>query len=332
MIEVEKLLAEVGSEAPCGPNLEYDPDFQAMELAARGKPAQELGDRKIDGVPPNWAEVGKLATGLLSRSKDIRPALYIARAELANAGVVGFRRGVDLMRAMLDRYWDGVHPQVDPDDGDSTSRLNALAGLVDPETTLRELRQAVIVDAPRKGRVTVRDILLASGKLQPAAGEAAKPLAEIEGILASAGADKADQLAGVRDAVQSVQALHQFVADKVGSDRATDLKPLREILQPVAEACAHALGTAVEAGDADATGTVAAQPSAGGEIRSRDDAIRLLDRVCDFMERTEPANPAPLLIRRAQRLMRKSFVEIIEDLTPESLATIKSIAGIKDET
>jgi type VI secretion system protein ImpA len=65
-------------------------------------------------------------------------------------------------------------------------------------------------------------------------------------------------------------------------------------------------------------------------IRSREDAIRMLERVCEYVERYEPTNPAPLLIRRAQRLMTKSFVEIIEDLTPDSVATIKALGGIKD--
>ena len=49
------------------------------------------------------------------------------------------------------------------------------------------------------------------------------------------------------------------------------------------------------------------------------------------MERTEPANPAPLLLRRAQRLLNKSFVELIADLAPESVVQVKLIAGLKDE-
>ena len=185
-----------------------------------------------------------------------------------------------------------------------------------------------MVDVARKGRVTVRDILLASGKLQPAAGEAGRPLAEVEGILASVVPERAEELASARDAMKSVQAFYKVVADKVGSDRAPDVRPLREMLQPVADICARALGATGDVAVSDASATSA---GAAGEIRSRDDALRQLDRVCDFIERTEPANPAPLLIRRAQRLMKKTFVEIIADLSPDSLGTIKSIAGIKDE-
>ncbi len=58
---------------------------------------------------------------------------------------------------------------------------------------------------------------------------------------------------------------------------------------------------------------------------------RAIDAICAFMERTEPANPAPLLLRRAQRLLNKNFVELIADLAPDSVGQVKLIAGLKDE-
>lgn len=66
-----------------------------------------------------------------------------------------------------------------------------------------------------------------------------------------------------------------------------------------------------------------------GAIQSREEAVRLLDKICEFIERTEPANPAPLFIRRGQRLMTKNFVEIIQDLAPDSLNQIKQITGLE---
>jgi type VI secretion system protein ImpA len=67
-----------------------------------------------------------------------------------------------------------------------------------------------------------------------------------------------------------------------------------------------------------------------GQIASREDAIRVLENVCKFIEQSEPSNPAPLLIRRAQRLMSRSFMEIIQDLAPESIDQIKKLAGLEE--
>jgi type VI secretion system protein ImpA len=57
----------------------------------------------------------------------------------------------------------------------------------------------------------------------------------------------------------------------------------------------------------------------------------MLENVCKFIEQSEPSNPAPLLIRRAQRLMSRSFVEIIQDLAPESLDSIQKLAGLQEK-
>ena len=59
--------------------------------------------------------------------------------------------------------------------------------------------------------------------------------------------------------------------------------------------------------------------------------MRALQRVCDWIERHEPSNPAPLLIRRAQRLMSKSFLEIMRDLNPEGVHEIEKLAGTTSE-
>jgi type VI secretion system protein ImpA len=69
----------------------------------------------------------------------------------------------------------------------------------------------------------------------------------------------------------------------------------------------------------------------GGALATREDAIRLLESVCAFIERTEPTNPAPLLIRRARSLMDKDFVAIMQDLAPDGLAQLRLIAGTRDE-
>lgn len=57
----------------------------------------------------------------------------------------------------------------------------------------------------------------------------------------------------------------------------------------------------------------------------------MLEKVCDYLERNEPTNPAPLLIRRAKRLMTKNFVEILKDLAPDSVAQVEKIAGLDKE-
>ena len=91
-------------------------------------------------------------------------------------------------------------------------------------------------------------------------------------------------------------------------------------------------GQARRGGATRRRGDAAPRTVAVGAITSREDAIRALDRVCEWIERNEPSNPAPLLIRRAQRLMTKNFIEIIRDLAPEGVNQIEKLAGTQTKS
>ncbi|PYN25436.1 MAG: hypothetical protein DMD99_08315 [Candidatus Rokuibacteriota bacterium] len=60
--------------------------------------------------------------------------------------------------------------------------------------------------------------------------------------------------------------------------------------------------------------------------------MQMLELVCRYMERHEPSNPAPLFIRRAQRLIQMNFVEIVKDLMPDSLGQLEKLAGEFEKT
>lgn len=339
MADIEKLLAEFAEGSICGPDLEYDPQYIALESAARVKPEQQIGDTIIPVEQPDWGEVRQLAEALLSRSKDLRVAVLLARALVRINNLPGLCEGLTLLHGLLERYWEHVHPVPDPDDPDDIIiRLNALAPLSDPEAMLLDVRNALVVVSGPHGRVSVRDILLASGKLQPGKGDVVLGLAQIESAIAASVARDSGLVDAARASAGLVNSIYSLLSDKVGSDRATDLGPLSGILKTVEQVCRCASGESadlVQEANAVVGGmsvdTSAVRPVVVGEIRSSADAMRVLDSVCKFFELTEPGNPAPLLIRRAQRLINKSFVEIMQDLAPDSLGQIRNIAGLKDD-
>ena len=62
-------------------------------------------------------------------------------------------------------------------------------------------------------------------------------------------------------------------------------------------------------------------------IKNRQDVTRVLDQICLYYEKNEPASPVPLLLKRAARLVEKNFFEIIQDVAPESVAQIQKLIG-----
>jgi type VI secretion system protein ImpA len=67
-----------------------------------------------------------------------------------------------------------------------------------------------------------------------------------------------------------------------------------------------------------------------GRLASREDACRQILEICAFLEATEPSHPAPLFLRRAERLLRaKDFFEILRDMTPDALDEVSRITGYR---
>jgi type VI secretion system protein ImpA len=63
------------------------------------------------------------------------------------------------------------------------------------------------------------------------------------------------------------------------------------------------------------------------QIRSRDEVIRALDKICEYYQRSEPSSPLPLMLERAKRLVPLGFLELIRDLAPDAVAQAEALRG-----
>jgi type VI secretion system protein ImpA len=329
-LDIDSLLAPIAGDGPCGVDLEYDPAFQTLLELTAGKPERHSGSTIIPATPPEWPAVREQALQVAARTRDLRVAVWLIRTAAHTDGLAGAVRGLQLLRGLIEKYWDHVHPLLDAsDNNDPTARLSALSPLIH-SAGLNDLRAAGLTTS--RGAVTVRDLELAFGHVEPMPGEAAPTEEGITPAVAAAIAQTPTLAETMASGLEAVQAMAKLLDDHLGAANAPELSPLIKLMQCVANAGAVAQGGAAVAVDsADtahaANNSAARQSSGAGAINSREDAIRTLQRVCDWIERNEPTNPAPLLIQRAQRLMKKNFMEIIRDLLPDGLGQIEKLAG-----
>jgi type VI secretion system protein ImpA len=68
-----------------------------------------------------------------------------------------------------------------------------------------------------------------------------------------------------------------------------------------------------------------------GTIASKEDVLKALDLIIGHYEKSEPSSPVPLLIKRAKRLVGKSFVDVIRDISPDALTQGFMVSG-EEET
>ncbi|MBI5387781.1 MAG: type VI secretion system protein TssA [Verrucomicrobia bacterium] len=347
---VEKLLQPVSAEQPCGPDLSYDPRFDELETLLKGQPEVEIGSVVKPAEPPEWRQLRDASLDLLGASKHLRGAVMLCCGLLQVDGLPGFRDGLQFIRGLLEQYWGPVYPLLDPEDNnDPQQRLNILGAL-----TMERLGRAggwlQIIDylhhAPLcrpKGLppLSLDDVL--NAKKRESGGEGAPATgpdtSAVNRAFQNAKPDdlKANHQAAV-EALEALGGIDAFLTSTLGAGVTISFEELRGVLQqierilqakiaetPGAEAAA---GTpdAASAGGEPATAGGGAPGFAGipitGSIRSRDDVIRTLDSICEYYHQVEPVSPVPLLLRRAQKLVKMNFIQTMQELalaTPDAL-------------
>jgi type VI secretion system protein ImpA len=344
IVDVDALLEELAADAPCGPNLEYDPAFLELEQSALGKPEVQYGDTIVPATPPEWKLVKKQALDLLGRTRDLRVAMPLVRALLALHAMPGFADGVRLLDRLVSERWDSVHPALDADDdNDPTLRINSLAMLADSATVVRDIKETAFIQLPGLGPLSVRVLEQAAGEAPVPEGQTALALGSIEAALRDV------RVEALVDAANAVTLAHDSVVNievalvrQVGSSRALNLDVLTRQLRRMRDLLASHLPQAENTGampdstiSASADGAAASAASAAapgpapisGEIGSRADVVRMLDKILAYYQRHEPSSPVPMLIERAKRLAPKNFFEIMEELAPESVAQLNILRG-----
>ena len=359
-MDLADLLKSHGDEEPSGENLEYDPAFISLELAAQPGEERQIGeDNIIPAEEPDHQEVIVQAMDVLGRSHDLRAAVFLANAMLRTRGLPGFAEVTAYIRGVLEQFWDTCHPQLDADDDDDpTMRVNAVASLAGQETILRAIRMAPLTDSRLMGRFSLRDILVADGELAVPAGMDNPPTPQE--ISAAFQDSNPEVLNTVRAAAAKAHADVLAIA-KVFEERVPRQNPdldllermLRQILNKFRDAGvtgdADPVQAGADAGDdandgdddraaaGEGAGSAAigrARPSAagggggGGAINSQHDVRAAVERIIAFYARAEPSSPVPILLERAKRLVGADFVTIIKDMAPDGKDNVYLIGGL----
>ena len=244
--DVDALLTEISSDAPCGEDISYDIDFLELERLAQGTEETQVGDHIQEHEEPDWEKVTNLSLKLLERSRDLRLILYLTVSKLCLEGLPGFHDGLTLLRGVVERYWDHLFPQLDPeDDNDPMERINIIASLSPPPSVMSDQDTmkfiSRLMDLPlcrpsdtRLPHPSLKHFLVASGEMSVSENNAkdfpTQPL-----IDAAFEQTEVDELHAtdliLRGCIDHLQSLDHLLVEKVGAAMAPNFNRIEQLLK-----------------------------------------------------------------------------------------------------
>lgn len=311
MIDIDALLEPVSDTAPCGEDLSFSSEFDAIQESRRSDDATlDQGEWVTDLKTADWFAVSRQCGQLLStRSKDLRLAVWMAEAWTRTQGFAGLASGYLLVAGLCERYWDSIHPEADEDDQEL--RIGNLSWLL--TQSISWIRAIPLTQAPQ-GRYDATAVEMAARGHQ---GDESNPdaypdTARIDAARAATPFEFYQRLADeVPQAREALRALEAVVDARLGQ-HGPSFSATRDAVDDVGAIALRMAATAGvvldEAGappplPGDEPGDAApAAPTRGnGEITTRKEALLQLRRVADFFRRTEPHSPVAYLADKAAR-------------------------------
>lgn len=133
----ENLLEPISAESPCGGSASSQKNYEKLREARKPNEAaiEAFMAPRPDGSTrvmnrDMWAPkepnrlIEMLVDLLTTRSKDLELAAWLSETLLWRHGLAGFHEGLLLIRGLLERYWETLHPL--PEEGDQYMRIRHL--------------------------------------------------------------------------------------------------------------------------------------------------------------------------------------------------------------
>ncbi len=337
MSSTADLLAPIPGDEPAGPYLRYDPVYDEIKEARREDPDLPQGAWETSRKTADWPRVVALAEEVLRRrSKDVQVAAWLTEAALHREGFAGLRRGLELLRDLLEGFWDGVHPEID--DGDAEMRagpLDWVGGKLDVAVHLAPIdgEGHSLFDYRQSRTVPTREEAESDSGKEEARGRAVEEgrLTPEEFDAGFGGTSKAWYSQLVEDLDASLTAIDDL--DRIGDERFGDVAPsylpLRDAIREVRQLAGQLLARKQvlepdagedpsDAGDPAAAGGAAdpaadarsgtgpragaaAAPAPSATPRSADEAARWIAAAAAYLRAQDPTSPAPYLMLRGFR-------------------------------
>jgi len=327
---LQKLLSPVADDAPCGEDLDDKSDEEYLRIERDAQKAKESRE---------WKSLKKDIQKILTTTKDLRLVTLFSKTLLQTetSPIDGLAQGLYLTHEYIDKYWDCFYPSEDKDEPDEkyTDRINSIAELGSWKFLVLPLRKKCpLLSFDGLGEYFLEDLVALKngdtleGKQSPKNFFEGLPSNEKEQVDSS--------LASFEIALDLTESIKKLLSEKTGLtfiDFDNYLIPnLKDGISVLSELSPNA--EEITEPNQEDTNTPVKNTSSQkniSSIQNRDDVVKLLEMICNYYTEHEPSSPLPLLLQRAKSIVHKDFLEVLEELVPDSISMTEPVFGRSEE-
>jgi type VI secretion system protein ImpA len=331
----EDILNPIPGDNPSGASLRYEPIYDQIKEARREDDDVPQGDWQIEVKKADWVLVVKLASeALAKKSKDLQLAAWLTEALLHREGYAGLKAGLELLRSLVENFWETVYPELE--DGDAEMRAAPLdwvgsrldqaikrvpltrGGLdwfkykesrtvpSEAEAAENETRQQVRATAIEEHKLTPEEFDADFGVTPAASYEAWET--QLAECLSATGAlnqvceekfgEYTPGFGDLRKTLEEVKNTVHILLLRKGAGAPAEEAQAEEEAAPEEEAAYASAAVAVAAAPVR---KAARKRAPAGEPADRDDAIDRVAALARYLREQDASNPAPYLMLRGLR-------------------------------
>jgi len=110
----EDILNPISEALPAGESLRYASVYDKIKEARRQDDDAPQGEWQRERKVADYATVFKLANeAIATKSKDLQLAAWLTEALLNREGFSGLLQGLNLIKGLVEKFWDGLWPELD---------------------------------------------------------------------------------------------------------------------------------------------------------------------------------------------------------------------------
>ena len=326
VIDVDAMLQPISEDSPSGESLRYSGIYDEISEARRADDNLNQGAWQTELKVADYRTVIDLAVpAITTRSKDLQIAAWLSESLIKIHGFPGLRDGIKLLTGLQERFWETLHPEID--EGDMEGRANAIAWFESQGTfvikgipftggagySFIDWEDSKTFDFPENMEMleTAEQIRLNELKAQAEAQRRTTSDLWRKAVADTRRAQMEEVNYTVEECWAALTDLNAVIEAKYDRNQMPGLTNFRKSLDEVHTQIKKLLAEKraeepdeVEAeigaeGSENGDGTVRAGGVATGAIANRKDALKRLNDIADFFQKTEPHSPISYIVQRA---------------------------------